>query len=132
MSIKLRTPVRLPKSLANTLQARLTSTEEYGPRKKSLWVSEALEALLHIGVVEIVALHLEVEGVGHDEGTVPAEIYLNDDVRAEINATIIQLTKMNPFVKWDMSLFIRGAIRQRLKMEDGSMPLNSLSREGEI
>lgn len=97
------------------LTGALMNTEGYGIRKRSAWIAEAVDSLIQKGSAEVVNLHLEVEGSSRNEKTALTEVWLKEDQREGLDILVMELMNLNPFIKWDRSMLVRGAVRCRLK-----------------
>lgn len=109
-----RIPVRMAAVLREKIGSRM-EVEGYEPNRLSLWATEALTALVELEPDSVAALHLEVEGIAGNAKKVSAEFRLDDDLVMDLDAMLVHLRRLKPYVDWDRGRLIRGALRCRLE-----------------
>lgn len=109
MSTKIKTTVRLPKATRQEMIQTIIANG-YGMRGKSKWVSEAINQLLAIN-----SFH-ELVDIGDEiaELTEVESIYLDAELKEEINQALILIRRYFPSMEGVQSCIIRTSIIQRL------------------
>ena len=121
MSEKVMVSVRLADWLFQAMEEAMRS-EGWSLRRKSLWVSDALNELLDRGVAQLLA-----DGVlsGHslDSGGKEGRVRtfrLDDDLHLRLVSAVAEIRQRDPYLPAPQSALIRAAILGRLKGRDAA------------
>lgn len=87
--------------------------EGSSPRKRSQWVSGALQNLLSLGAGKIFDENIFV-GDRINENAIGQVLYVDDDLSNALDSMIYDLRRIDPLIEDVQSVLIRAAIRRRV------------------